>query len=108
MYPIAALYKKFLGIRRDPSPCFAFAEETCVFARIDPYHNDISSGSRRPASWRNPNITISKEEAISELSQLRSIIASEPDFESMKEKFMSLAQEESDCSRYSALILFEM
>ncbi|KAK8811499.1 hypothetical protein WA158_003233 [Blastocystis sp. Blastoise] len=55
-------------------------------------------GSRRPASWRNPNITCSKEEAIAELSRLRSIIASQPDYPSLQRVFMDLASRESDCS----------
>jgi len=47
-------------------------------------------GSRRPASWRNPDIQITKEEAEKLLSQLREqIVAAKPD---IREKFEELAQ----------------
>lgn len=50
------------------------------------------AGSRRPASWRCDNITISKEEALEKLAGIReSIVAGTGDFE-------AIAQSESDCS----------
>jgi peptidyl-prolyl cis-trans isomerase NIMA-interacting 1 len=53
------------------------------------------AGSRRPASWRNPNITISKEEAITKLKGLRDMIVSGA------VSFEELASKESDCSSAS-------
>ena len=54
--------------------------------------------SRRPASWRNPNITCTKEEAIEELRALHTKIAAS---ENIQETFSSLAEQESDCNRSS-------
>mmetsp|Transcript_2515 Transcript_2515/g.4331 ORF Transcript_2515/g.4331 Transcript_2515/m.4331 type:complete len:113 (-) Transcript_2515:105-443(-) len=48
-------------------------------------------GSRRPASWRNPEITITKDEAISLLREYRSRILAGEDF-------AQLASKVSDCS----------
>jgi len=50
------------------------------------------SGSRRPSSWREANITRSKEEAIEILQDYQSKINESP------EKFAALAKEFSDCS----------
>lgn len=55
------------------------------------------SGSRKPASWRNPHITCSKEEAITQLRAIRnSVIASGVN----PNVFRSIASRESDCSRW--------
>lgn len=51
------------------------------------------SGSRRPASHRSENITISKEEAIEELRKYQNRL-------NQGEKFEDLAHERSDCSSY--------
>uniref|UniRef100_A0A7S2Z539 Peptidyl-prolyl cis-trans isomerase n=2 Tax=Eukaryota TaxID=2759 RepID=A0A7S2Z539_9CHLO len=52
--------------------------------------------SRRPASWRNPDITITKEEATQLVETLRAeIVAAKGD---MREAFESRAKVESDCS----------
>ncbi|CBY30627.1 unnamed protein product [Oikopleura dioica] len=48
--------------------------------------------SRRPASWRNDNITISKEEALEQLNKYMVQI------ESGERSFADLASEVSDCS----------
>lgn len=52
------------------------------------------SGSRRPASHRSENITLSKEDAIEELQKLRDEIVNEG------ASFKQLAEERSDCSSY--------
>lgn len=55
-------------------------------------------GSRRPASWRNPNITCSIEEATSELQELLSILKESQTPEELRATFEELARTESDCS----------
>ncbi|KAF9004909.1 rotamase-domain-containing protein [Hymenopellis radicata] len=52
------------------------------------------SGSRRPASWKDPQITRSKEEAIDILKGYQAEIGGS------KEKFAELAQLHSDCSSH--------
>jgi NIMA-interacting peptidyl-prolyl cis-trans isomerase 1 len=55
--------------------------------------------SRRPASWRMPKITISKQEAAEELTELISILdESKADPQELKATFQELAKTESDCS----------
>lgn len=55
--------------------------------------------SRRPASWRQSKITISKEEAIDELKELMSILdESKGDPKELRATFEELAKTESDCS----------
>ncbi|KAG8834829.1 hypothetical protein FRC17_006937 [Serendipita sp. 399] len=54
-------------------------------------HNE----SRRPSSWREPDITRTKEEAIEILLGYEKEIAGDP------KKFAALAQEYSDCSSHS-------
>jgi NIMA-interacting peptidyl-prolyl cis-trans isomerase 1 len=50
------------------------------------------AGSRRPASWRDPHITCSKQEALAKLAKIREdIVAGRADF-------ASVAAAESDCS----------
>lgn len=51
------------------------------------------SGSRRPASHRSENITISKAEAIEELKEIEKRLEN-------GESFESLAKERSDCSSF--------
>ncbi|BGP12810.1 hypothetical protein JCM10213_008071 [Rhodosporidiobolus nylandii] len=53
------------------------------------------SGSRRPSSWRDANITRSKEEAIEILKGHEQTLKAAPD---LKEAFAKLASTESDCS----------
>ncbi|KAH9958957.1 rotamase-domain-containing protein [Russula dissimulans] len=53
------------------------------------------SGSRRPSSWKEPNITRSKEEAIKILRGYEAEIGTSTD------KFGSLAQTYSDCSSHA-------
>lgn len=56
-------------------------------------------GSRRPASWRNPKITDSREKAVSDLGELISILKeSEGDPKELRATFEELARTESDCS----------
>ncbi|KAL7466048.1 hypothetical protein ACHAXS_006339, partial [Conticribra weissflogii] len=56
-------------------------------------------GSRRPASWRNPKITDSKEKAIADLRELISILQeSKGDAKELRATFEELAKTESDCS----------
>ena len=56
-------------------------------------------GSRRPASWRNPKITDSKEKAMSDLRELMSILdESKGNVEELRATFEELAKTESDCS----------
>ncbi|KAI0309316.1 hypothetical protein OF83DRAFT_76960 [Amylostereum chailletii] len=52
------------------------------------------SGSRRPASWKEPNITRSKDEAVSILKGYESQIGGDPS------KFGELAKVHSDCSSH--------
>jgi len=55
--------------------------------------------SRRPASWRNPKITISQEEATAELEELLAILQeSAHDPKELRATFEELAKTESDCS----------
>jgi NIMA-interacting peptidyl-prolyl cis-trans isomerase 1 len=58
------------------------------------------AGSRRPASWRNPDITQSADESKSQITAFReSLMAtlSTSGVDAMKQQFMSTAAEESDC-----------
>lgn len=56
-------------------------------------------GSRRPASWRNPKITDTKEKAISDLRELLSVLnESKGDKKELRATFEELAKTESDCS----------
>ncbi|BHF69226.1 Peptidyl-prolyl cis-trans isomerase NIMA-interacting protein 1 [Sparganum proliferum] len=50
------------------------------------------SGSRRPSSWRSPNITRSREEALNILSGYKA------DIDSGKATFSEIATQYSDCS----------
>ncbi|KAI0673975.1 rotamase-domain-containing protein [Trametes maxima] len=52
-------------------------------------------GSRRPSSWKEPNITRTKEEAVSILLEYAEQINGSPD------KFAELASKNSDCSSHS-------
>ncbi|KAK0199088.1 hypothetical protein F5146DRAFT_1022087 [Armillaria mellea] len=52
------------------------------------------SGSRRPSSWKEANITRSKEEAIEILRTYQDLIGDSPD------KFTQLATKHSDCSSH--------
>ena len=56
--------------------------------------------SRRPNSWRNPNITDSKEKATADLNELIDILKeqSEGDPKKLRSAFQELAKTESDCS----------
>ena len=56
------------------------------------------TGSRRPASWRCPKITISKEKAIEELKELLAILQEVGDAGELRATFEELAKTESDCS----------
>jgi NIMA-interacting peptidyl-prolyl cis-trans isomerase 1 len=56
-------------------------------------------GSRRPASWRNPKITSTREEAHEELEGLLEILKEEEsDLTELRATFEELARTESDCS----------
>jgi peptidyl-prolyl cis-trans isomerase NIMA-interacting 1 len=54
--------------------------------------------SRRPSSWRIPNITATKEEATAELSELLEVIQESPTGDEMRATFEELARTESDCT----------
>mmetsp|Transcript_29394 Transcript_29394/g.51592 ORF Transcript_29394/g.51592 Transcript_29394/m.51592 type:complete len:172 (+) Transcript_29394:94-609(+) len=54
------------------------------------------TGSRRPSSWRQPSITISIEEAMSQISVFRKQIMESRD--TMSRTFKKIAKEYSDCS----------
>lgn len=60
-------------------------------------------GSRRPASWRNPNITQSKDESIQQiqgyLQQLKDTLSNEG-FPAMHDLFQKIAFQESDCGSH--------
>jgi NIMA-interacting peptidyl-prolyl cis-trans isomerase 1 len=53
------------------------------------------SGSRRPSSWKDPNITRSKDEAIEILKGHQAALKQAVDLEAA---FATLASTESDCS----------
>lgn len=60
-------------------------------------------GSRRPASWRNDNITQSKEEAIRQISEIRAQlvqIQATQGYEAMRSQFERIAYDESDCGSH--------
>mmetsp|Transcript_28577 Transcript_28577/g.40140 ORF Transcript_28577/g.40140 Transcript_28577/m.40140 type:complete len:349 (-) Transcript_28577:277-1323(-) len=54
--------------------------------------------SRRPASWRNPKITSTVEEAKQELEEFLEIITEASTQEELRATFEELARTESDCS----------
>ena len=54
------------------------------------------AGSRRPSSWREENITQSKDEAIRQITEIRTQIIRHG--EDMSSEFRSIASKESDCS----------
>ena len=57
------------------------------------------AGSKRPKSWRNPKITVSKEDAIEELQGIMEVLQEEAgDPEGLRATFEELAKTESDCS----------
>lgn len=61
------------------------------------------SGSRRPASWRNDNITQSKDVSIQQITQFRETLskaAQEGGFDALYELFQKIAYEESDCGSH--------
>ncbi len=61
------------------------------------------NGSRRPASWRNDNITQSKEVSIQQIKAFRDQLLKvfEKDgFEAMHSKFEAIARVESDCGSH--------
>lgn len=60
--------------------------------------------SRRPSSWRQKEITCTKEEAIDMIKKIREEIMESDD---KREKFEEIAKIESDCSRY-LIILFKI
>jgi NIMA-interacting peptidyl-prolyl cis-trans isomerase 1 len=56
-------------------------------------------GSRRPASWRNPKITDTKEQALVALQELMEILTEvQADPKELRATFEELARTESDCS----------
>mmetsp|Transcript_20781 Transcript_20781/g.57743 ORF Transcript_20781/g.57743 Transcript_20781/m.57743 type:complete len:248 (-) Transcript_20781:982-1725(-) len=55
-------------------------------------------GSRRPSSWRQPNITQSLDEAREELQGLLEIVQEEANPDELRATFEELARTESDCS----------
>lgn len=56
-------------------------------------------GARRPSSWRVPNITISKDEAVEELKGLLELLHEvEGDPKELRATMEELARTESDCS----------
>ena len=75
------------------NPMYAYFEEIQVTSS---FIHMICRGSRRPSSWRNATITCTKEEAISEILEIRkTILASE----NVQETFSAIASKESDCNR---------
>ena len=54
--------------------------------------------SRRPSSWRQPNITITQQEAVQELQELLSILKESQTPLELKATMEELARTESDCS----------
>lgn len=54
-------------------------------------------GSRRPASWREPNITCTQEDSAAFLVDLRAGLAKCGDPADLKSKFKELAMQHSDC-----------
>lgn len=56
------------------------------------------AGSRRPSSWRHATITQSKEEAAEQITQFREQLLACSTPEELRNKFIAIAHEESDCS----------
>ncbi|KAH8088068.1 rotamase-domain-containing protein [Filobasidium floriforme] len=61
------------------------------------------SGSRRPASWKNPNITTPKSSAISLLQSYEAqlVQTAQQNPEKLGEEFAKLAARESDCASHA-------
>ena len=60
-----------------------------------------SNQSRRPASWRNPDITQTKEAAIAQITAIKADLdaaLTANGFEAMLDLFKEIASKESDCS----------
>jgi len=57
------------------------------------------SGSRRPSSWRQEKITISKAEALQKLNGIKAQLVAAPN---LRQKFEEIARVESDCSSAKA------
>jgi len=57
------------------------------------------SGSRRPSSWKETNITRSKDEAITTLQGFQAQLQADP--AQLPAKFAEIASTESDCSSHS-------
>ena len=78
----------------DPAPKRVKPSEVRVL-HILKKHKD----SRRPASWKNPNITITKQEATEELQGLMELLEEvKADREELRATVEELARTESDCS----------
>ena len=60
------------------------------------------AGSRKPTSWRVPVITVTKEEARTELQALLDVLrdVQHDDTEELRATMEELARTESDCSSY--------
>ena len=73
------------------------AEEEVRASHILKKHN----GSRRPSSWRSENITQSKNEAISQIQEIKRQLEETLKLQGQKamfDLFASIASTESDCS----------
>lgn len=55
------------------------------------------AGSRRPASWRCPNVTQSKEDAIAQIEDISAQLKACATPDEMYKLFAEIAQVESDC-----------
>lgn len=86
-----------------PAPATAAASSTSAGTGTGTGNNKVRAShllikhnqSRRPASWKSPNITRTKEEAIQQLTQYEKQLRQEPELASA---FKKLASTESDCS----------
>ena len=79
----------------DPAPSSSSSPKEVRILHILKKHR----GSKRPASWRNPKITQTREEAHEELEGLLEILQEEEgDLKELRATFQELARTESDCS----------
>ncbi|KAJ9124737.1 hypothetical protein QFC24_003105 [Naganishia onofrii] len=59
------------------------------------------AGSRRPASWKNPNITTTPQTALSTLKKHQQYLLSLPNAADLPRAFAELAATESDCASHA-------
>merc|ERR1712093_808266 len=87
----------------DPAPSVKVAKTTEEPKEVQVLHIIRKHReSRRPASWRDPKITCSKEQAKAKVQAFHDELAQIPVtngvFGKLRKRFMEIAQKESDCN----------